>query len=350
MTIRVKNVTNRARQSASGRSEVAAHIGLMIVSELSRRGVDPTRLCAEIGFNPTSAANPTARITLAIEQALWESAAEECSDSDFGLHTAEVLKPGVLDVLDYAVRSAPTFGTALERLLRYSRLAHEPAIFRLVLCPSTIRVEHSFRPGFTTPCRQEAEFTIASISVIAEQIVEKGLKPVAVEFMHAKPNEIREHVRIFGLEPKFSRVANALVFHRAMMDRPLITADTVLSRIVERHAETLLGALPPDTIAEQVRRVLVKALPEGQIAISKVARILGTSERTLQRRLVSEGTTFAGVLDTLRHDLALGYLAGGRMTLAEIAYLLGYSEPSPFHRAFKRWTRNTLLEVRKPSR
>ena len=334
-------MTKHATRSRSNPQEVAAHVGLLITHSLSLRGVDPRRLCTTIGFDPSRANDPAARISLATEQALWESAAVECGDPDFGLHTAESLKPGAFDVLDYAVRSAPTFGIALERLLRYSRLTHEPAIFTMSSGSGTIRIEHCFRTGLVTPCRQEAEFTLASIVVIARQIVEGGLQPVRVEFMHAKPAETREHSRIFGVLPVFASRVNALEIDRRMLDQKLNTADTVLSRIIEAQAEALLNTVAAQSVTEELRAAFAKLLPQGRCTISAVAGLLHMSERTLQRKLEQENTTFAKVLDDLRHDLGLRYLREGKITLAEIAYLLGYSEPSPFHRAFKRWTGST---------
>lgn len=342
-------MTNHATRSRSSRPQVAARVGLLIAHSLSLRGVDPRRLCTKIGFDLAGAEDPTARISLAIEQALWESAAVECRDPDFGLHTAESLKPGAFDVLDYAVRSAPTLKVALERLLRYSRLTHEPAIFRMSTGPSTIRIEHCFRPGSDLPCRQEAEFTLASIVVIGRQIVDGGFKPLRVEFMHRKPLETGEHARIFGVLPRFSSKVNALEIDRAMLDRQLITADTVLSRIIEGHAEALLNTIASESVTEELRAALTRLLPQGRCTISAVAHTVRMSERTLQRKLERESTTFAKVLDDLRHDLGLRYLKEGQVSLAEIAYLLGYSEPSPFHRAFKRWTGSTPQAVRRQS-
>ena len=342
-------MTYHATRSRLGRRQVAAHVGLLIAHSLSLRGVDPRPLCTAIGFDIAGADDPAARISLATEQALWESAAVESRDPDFGLHTAESLKPGAFHVLDYAVRSAPTLKVALERLLRYSRLTHEPAIFRMSSGSSTLRIEHCFRSDSVLPCRQEAEFTLASIVVIGRQIVDERFKPVRVEFMHAKPSETREHARIFGLLPEFSSWVNALEIDRSLLNRELTTADTVLSRIIQGHAEALLNTIPSESVTEELRAALTKLLPEGRCTIAAVAPMVRMSQRTLQRKLERENTTFAKVLDDLRHDLGLRYLKEGRVTLAEIAYLLGYSEPSPFHRAFRRWTGSTPQALRKQS-
>ncbi|HTS25050.1 MAG TPA: AraC family transcriptional regulator, partial [Bryobacteraceae bacterium] len=156
------------------------------------------------------AEDPSARISLAVEQSLWETAADLTGDANFGLHTAEAVQAGVFDVLDYAIRTAPSLAAALERLARYSRLEHEQAVFQLVSGTAATRLEHSFGQGGVLPCRQEAEFTLASIVIIGRQIVDGGLEPLAVEFMHETPPDIHEHVRIFKVLPRFQTRVNAL--------------------------------------------------------------------------------------------------------------------------------------------
>ena len=161
--------------------------------------------------------------------------------------------------------------------------------------------------------------------------------------MHETPPDIHEHVRIFKVLPRFQTRVNALELDSATMERRLLTTDPALSRIIERHAKASLASVAPASseLKERVRRVLVKGVAAGRCSIKTVAPELGLSERTLQRRLEEEGASFGDILDSVRRDLGLRYLEDGKLSLAEIAYLLGYSEPSPFHRAFKRWTGST---------
>ena len=118
---------------------------------------------------------------------------------------------------------------------------------------------------------------------------------------------------------------------------------------MERHAEALLAKLPSltDSVVDRVQRVLSGVLGEGDASLGAVARKLRMSERTLQRKLAEESASYDALLDAMRHELAVRYLADRKIAIAEVAYLLGYSEPSPFHRAFKRWTGVTPSEARK---
>jgi AraC-like DNA-binding protein len=327
--------------------EVSAGIGAFIAHVAAGAGVD---LKAATGFDPAVAGDPDARIPLELETQLWDDAARLSRDEAFGLHAAEKVRPGAFDVLDYAVRSAPTLRGSLQRLARYNRLVHDAAVFKLIDRGEALRVEHALRMS-ATQSRHAAEFTLASMVVIGEQISGARVRPSAVEFRHAAPASTVEHERIFGLRPRFSAPVNALDLASGILDRPALAADPALSRLVERHAEALLAARPEpvESTAERVRRLLIGMLPEGGAPLKAVAARLRMSVRSLQRRLSGEGVSFDALLEELRRELSLRYLADPRIAIAEVAYLVGYSEPSAFHRAFKRWTGTTPAETRRPA-
>lgn len=331
--------------------EVSAHIGAMIVHAAAARGIDPGRLREATGFDPAAASDPDRRIPLEQEEALWSHAAALGDDPDFGLHAAESLRPGAFDVLDYAIRTAPNLREALERLARYNRLVHDAAVFTLVDGPRSCRIEHWFRTAGRIPCRHAAEFTLASLVVVSGQLVGGRVEPLAVGFSHRAPASVAEHLRLFGVEPVFGAQVNTLELSHATLDRKIPDSDPRLSQVIERHAEALLAArpMPRETMASRVRELAASALPNGEASIAGVAARLRMSVRSLQRHLSAEGASFDGVVDELRRDLALRYLGEPKLSIAEVGYLLGYSEPSAFHRAFKRWTGATPSELRRRS-
>ncbi|HET9930789.1 MAG TPA: AraC family transcriptional regulator [Polyangiaceae bacterium] len=332
--------------------EVSAALGALVVAVAGQRGADVERLLAITGFDPKGATDADARIPLDLEHALWGNAAELARDDAFGVHAAELVKPGMFDVLDYAVRTAPTLRQSLERLVRYNRLVHDAAVWSLVPREGVLRVEHTFSVEGIVQDRHAAEFTLSSIVTIGAQIASMPIRPLAVGFRHAKPASREaqaELTRMFGVEPQFLQPMNYIELDGELVGRENPKADPALSRLIERHAETLLAARPEPTLStrERVQHVLAITLGEGEAALADVARKLKMSERSLQRRLADEGVTFDALLDKVRRDLALRYLADPKIAVAEVAFLLGYSEPSPFHRAFKRWTGKTPSEMRK---
>lgn len=333
------------------RIEMSAGIGAMIVASAVTRGAAREALLAATAFDPGAASDPDARISLELEERLWTEAARLAEDDALGLHAAEMLVPGAFGVLDYAVRTAPTLRTALERLARYNRLVHDVAVFTLHDRPPGLRVEHAFRTPGAEQCRHSAEFTIASLVTVGGQLLGEPLRADGAGFAHPKPTApaaLAELRRVFGFEPRFAERVNWLELDASLVDRPLPRADSALSRVIERHAEALLAALPPlgESASDRVRHLLSRALGEGTPTLGSVASKLKTSERSLQRKLADEGTSFELLLDEVRQQLALRYLADRTLAVSEVAYLLGYSEPSPFHRAFKRWTGKTPAEMR----
>ncbi|HEX5311832.1 AraC family transcriptional regulator [Aquabacterium sp.] len=333
--------------------QVSARIGALVVQVAAARGVEAQRLMTDSGFAPDWLSDAEARMPLAVEERLWNRAAELTADPLFGLHAALAIRPGAFDVLDYAVRTAANLRTALHRLARYNRLVHDLATFEIVAQDDIVRIEHRFDGAGTRPCRQAAEFTLASLVVVASQMAEQPVHPLAVEFAHAPADDSAAtqdaYRAVFGIAPRFGAPISCVVFSAEMLERPVPAADPTLSRIVTAHAEQLLAAHAPaqEGIAEQVRRLLAEGMSNGPMSLAQTAQRLHMSERSLQRRLDDEGTRFADLMDEVRRELALRYISDARLSLGEVAFLLGFAEPSPFHRAFKRWTGMTPSAARR---
>jgi AraC-like DNA-binding protein len=119
---------------------------------------------------------------------------------------------------------------------------------------------------------------------------------------------------------------------------PLRRRDPILRRVLESHADGILSRLPIRTgLALEVQRAFASRVAHGDVRIGTLARQLAMSARTLQRRLAAEGVSYQQLLDDARKDAAGRYIHEPTLAIGEIAYLVGYSEPAPFHRAFKRW-------------
>lgn len=332
--------------------QVLARVAQMILAVAQARGLAPQALLTRAGVSadaPMAWAVPDATLPLAHETRLWRAAAEALADPALGLQAAQRIHAGQFDVLDYAVRTAPTLREALQRLARYNALVHDAAHFDLQPQGQTLRVVHGFAPGMGQPCAPASEFTLASLVVVAGQLAGSPVWPLAVRFAHPAPADVSLHRAVFGQLPAFGAAVSALVFDAAALDRALPGADPGLSRIVTAHAEQLLAQRPAVDLplAAQVSRQIAERLAQGTPTLAEVAAALHLSERSLQRKLAQAQTCFAELLEQLRRELALRYVADPRLALGEVAYLLGFAEPSPFHRAFRRWTGCTPAEARR---
>ena len=131
---------------------------------------------------------------------------------------------------------------------------------------------------------------------------------------------------------------NGFAFTREAGQLPMRSGDAILHDVLERQAAEIAARLPKgDGVAAEVRRILVTRLSQGDMQIDDVARELATSSRSLQRRLSEAGISYQQLLDDMRREAAHTYLTNPTLAIGEVAYLLGYSEPAAFHRAFKRW-------------
>ncbi len=130
------------------------------------------------------------------------------------------------------------------------------------------------------------------------------------------------------------------------MEMTLPTANEALAQLHDRFAGEYLARFSESRVTHQARQVLCRLLPQGEPKRDSVAQLLHLSQRTLQRRLQEEGTSYQQLLDDTRRELAEQYLGQPNLTLLEVAYLLGFADPSNFFRAFRRWFDMTPGEYR----
>jgi AraC-like DNA-binding protein len=304
----------------------------------SARGYDVNALLRAQGVDPILLHDPDARLPHTVAIRLWQAAAELTNDKDLGLHVAEAIQPGQFGALDYTVRTSANVEAAFTRLCRYHRLLHDAALVELEIGRDSAILSHRVPLPGGVP-RPVSEFILAAWLLTARQVTGEACTPVRVCFPHAAPVDITEHHRLFGCPLKFGHSRSELVFTRRTLELPLLKADPLLQSIVEAQVLILLAKLPKaEPTADTVRRFLAEELSNGQPKLEQLASQLHMSARTLHRRLEQEGTNFRRVLTEVRHELAVRHLIERRLAIGEIAYLLGFSEASAFHRAFRHWT------------
>lgn len=172
--------------------------------------------------------------------------------------------------------------------------------------------------------------------------------PDEVRFAHPAPRDTGEHARILRAPVRFATGENALVLPAALLERPCARADPGLAAVLDRHAAERLERLGvTSAVADRARAALAEALRESEPSAAQVARRLRMSVRTLTRALAAEGTSYRALLEQLRRELSSKYLDDPAISIAEVAFLLGFKEVSAFYHAFKAWTGRTPLEFRR---
>lgn len=317
---------------------MAAGRGLRyLVSILRGRGVAVDPVLRRAGLDPILVADSEARLPTRAITVFFAEAAEAVGDPDLGLHAAERVQPEFMGELGYLLRCSPTLGEGMQRVGRYQRFVSDS----IVISAQADVAEAYIAVGWGAArarTRQLSEFALTAALVMARQETGVDLRPRAVEFAHRAPRDVSEHRRVFGAPLRFDSAHNRLVLSRSQFDLPFRRADHGLCALLENRVREVIARLPSgEGVADHARRLLARELEAGRPTASAVGRGLGMSVRTLHRKLQAEDTSLRALRDEVRRDLARVYLSE-RLPINEVAFLLGYSEASAFHRSFKRWT------------
>lgn len=191
------------------------------------------------------------------------------------------------------------------------------------------------------------EASMAAVDVISKEVSTARFMPLAVYFKHAPRGDMSVYEAHFGCPVRFETGRDALLVSEECLNAPNRLGDETIASFFDRHLESELASLTQDEGLEpSVRRAVASILSEGVPTLSSIASQLGIGSRTLQRRLTEQGHSFQSVVDSARHDLAKRLLSETQYSLAEIAFLTGFSEQSGFTRAFKRWAGQTPRSYR----
>jgi AraC-like DNA-binding protein len=309
---------------------------MLVLRPAMKRGVEPEQLLRSAGLDPT----PPERVPFDAVRALWREAVRATGDEAFGLNAGAEATDDLFDVLLYLARASPTLGQAFERVARFARLTSEPTRFLLRTDDDgTLTITHALEGVVGEAPPAAADAMLALVVACARRFAGDELVPLAVRLRHDAPHAPEKWRAFFRAPVHFGADENAVLFAPEVLARRVRSADPALAQVLERHAELLLAAMPTDTsFLTSARRAICAALSAQNGTLHGVAQRLRMSSRTLQRRFQDEGTAFEEQLDGVRRELALQHLAERDTSQGELAFLLGFSDVSAFHRAFRRWT------------
>lgn len=308
-----------------------------ILRALEGRGIASEPVARRAGIDPAGLV-PGARVPREALNRLWALAVEATGDPAFGLETPRFMAQTTFHALGYAVLASVTLRDAFERMIRYRRLIGD--VLRLEL------VDAGDRYRFVIDVSANPEVPFQAVDAIAATWVRQArllhgarpCTPLAVTFARPAPADLEPYARTLRAPVHFAAAWNALEYARADVEDPLPAGNAELARgndeVLVRH----LARLEESRVSSRVERALLDTLPDGPPSKTELARGLGMSARNLQRHLATEGTSFKELLNAARVSLARDYVREGRLTVTEIAFVLGFADTSTFSRAFKRWT------------
>lgn len=302
------------------------------------------------GIQLESLEDQDARVPLVDFHRLWDLAIELTGDPAIGLHVGERVDMRHMGVIGHIIFNNRTLGQALQQYVRLSGLVNEgvQASFReegelAVLEMHCPRPEHYSIPNM--------DRMMALTVTRARRFVSEKLYMERVTFQHEPTSYVAEYERIFGCSITFSQPTCSIAFRKQYLEYELPQRNPYLHQILTRHVERLARRLSfRNSLSRKVKGILAKNLSRGEMDAEVVADKLHMSRHTLYRKLKQEGQSFQALVEEVRKEKAMHYLADNRYALSEIAFLLGFSELSAFSRAFKRWTGESPASYRQAQR
>ena len=248
------------------------------------------------------------------------------------------MKLGAYSVYGLVLLACRDLGQALEQTMRYEALAHELGRSKVTVEDGLARYE--WISHYPQASRHLVESVFAGIQTFGRWLAGGQLPAAQIAFVHASEAGMGEYERIFGGRPRFGASTNSAHFDAALLALPVPNADVGMYPVLQQHAERLLAQRvhSKPAIVDQVRAAIIRNLAQDRVRLATIAEELALSPRTLQRKLGEAGASFQQVLDDARFALAQDYLRQPDLSLADIAFLLGYQEQSAFTHAFKEWS------------
>jgi AraC-like DNA-binding protein len=313
-----------------------------MLAHAGRVGLDVDGLLRDLRIPPAELDDPDMRMPVPTLERAWAKFTAASSDEAFGLHLAQGTEEGAFEVLDYAVSFSSTVGDAVDRVARYYRLVSDDMAIQVLRGP---RVTHVVRlMGGRHPQGQDAFF--ATLLKRLRDVSGAALGPREV-FFDTAPHAQRELAAFFRCPVRFARARSELIFASSDLELPVHAAKPRLAALLDRYAAELLARLPAAaSYADHVRRAIAHAIQRGSLTVTAVAREMHASPRTVQRRLADAGTTHTRLVDEVRRELAMRYIESPRLSITEIAFLLGYEDEGSFRRTFRKWTGKSPTQAR----
>ncbi|WP_377293336.1 AraC family transcriptional regulator [Rhizobium sp. SG2393] len=328
-------------------ANIPAFLIRSLVAALADLGIQPARVLVGLGLSVEDLNDPACRVSFRQGREAIVRALKMTRGQALGLETGRREKITSVGLVGYAMLTAATIGDAVKLGLELQKDTGSMLEFDARTSADGVAVTAYSRypdPEIHVFLVEEA---FASFMGIATVLAGSEFKPQRVDFAFPPPVHAAAYHAVFGCPVHFGQIENAFVYDVAWYKRPLASADPFAHRqLLEFLAYSGARKREASEIIESVERVFRQKLQERNHSAAKVARELGMSERTLRRRLAESGVSFQSLLERSRKHRAMELLANPHMSVEQIAYAVGFTDPHNFRRAFRRWTGTTPREVR----
>lgn len=309
-------------------------------------------ICADIGISVEDL--DVADMRLNLEQCCTniESSIRVSGDPFLGLHLGERTSVSALGLAGLMMASSKHAIDVLQCSQEFSQAFTNLQTFRVGMVGDEVHFYSEAVPVWVDRSPRTAahviETSFSSVVHQLELLTRKYIRPTRVRFRHARPADVSEYERIFRCRPAFAQDMNSMVFAAADLEAPIIGHNQPLNDMLKAmYEEQMRKSVSGAAFTEKVKQVMLGNMQVTFPPLEVIAEVLMMTPRTLQRKLQQEGTTFRELTDAVKQELAEALLGNPDLTVTDIAYKLGYFEPTSFQRAFRQWTGTTPMEFRK---
>jgi AraC-like DNA-binding protein len=307
-----------------------------ILDALVDKGIDASAVLDEAGIGLEEFSDPNGRFPASSSDRLWGVATRHAKDPAFGLSVSHYVKYTTFHGLGFAMMASSTLREALQRLVRYNHVVTDATDLRLDVSGTSARLTLLVADGHPPPAPEAIDAAMSLMVRTCRFLTARTFAPIDVEQTRPAPADPEPYTTFFGCPVRFSAPFEALTFDARVLDRPIEMSNPELARLNDEAVRAYLERVKTGSVVDQVRARLATRLTDRPTPAS-VAKGLGLSQRSLQRRLKERGTSYEEILTEVRKDLACEYLRQERYSITELAFILGFEDASAFARAFRRW-------------
>ncbi|WP_025470595.1 AraC family transcriptional regulator [Acinetobacter lactucae] len=308
----------------------------MTYQTMQQMGLDAASIFASVNL-PNQPPDKNVRRNNSTQERFWKAAEQISKDPDIGLHVGSQMPAFRGLVIEYLFLSSSTFGEGLQRALRYQALLTD--VFDLKL---TVKEDEAILSGFEHPVRHYLECGIGIFLNFFKYITNNEFRPSQITLSYQQGASASAYQEAWNCPVILNKNQGAIIFPSALLNKTSPAAEPELLKIHETIAEQQLSTLEKHQLVYEIERLLSNGLLESrEFDQTFIAEKLNRNPRTLRADLQAINTNYEKILNQHREKLARRLLAHTQETMDQIVYLTGFSEPSAFTRAFKRWTGET---------
>ena len=307
--------------------------------------IDPEPLLEKLGIDSKQLTDPNARFDVDKVNKFFWNIADLISDPNFALQAGNYWHPSQLGVLGYAWLTSSSLRTGFNRLIRFTDMLNNELRIELEESDDGVAVSQWFVEKAKVP-RFRIDSAMSVLMAMIRSNTDYDFQPESVTFTYAEPEDSSAYHHIFKCPIHFGMKHNAIIISAAEADKPRECSNTQLALLNDQLLIEYMAKLDKNNIVERVKLAVINELGSGHFSDITISESLHMSQRTLQRRLEDNGTTFKILVNEIRQELADKYLNDSSLSLTEISFMLGFSEMSAFSRAFKRWSGRSPSDYR----